>query len=89
MSIRFEINQLAYIAVSNRYIQPVTILRIDGKKYLVRLERSGEMWVDEGRLYATKEEAEKSLEKSKFTLKDPDLLSYIDKWKRYHERPEI
>ena len=88
MSTKFEINQLAYIAVSNRYIQPVTVLRIDGKKYLVRLERAGEVWVTENRLYTTREEAEASLSENRFTLEQPQMLSYIDKWKRYHERPD-
>ena len=88
MSTKFEINQLAYIAVSNRYIQPVTIIKRENEKYLVRLERAGEMWVTENRLYTTKEEAEMSLAENRFTLDQPQMLSYIDKWKRYHERPD-
>ena len=81
---KFKPSQLVYIVVSNRYIQPVTIQRQDDNKYLVKLERAGEMWVDESRLFANREAAEMSLQQ--FELEHPRLLSYIDKLKSRHER---
>ena len=76
----FYADQIAYITVSNQVVQPVTILRIANKMCLVRLERAGEMWVPESRLYARKKDAEKAV--SHFRLARPKVLTYIDKIRR-------
>ena len=88
MSNKFQIGQIYYMIATNRIVQPVTIIRIRENKCLVKLERSGEMWVTENRLFENKADAEKAISEKRFTLDQPQMLSYIDKLKRRHERPD-
>ena len=77
---RFKVAQTVYMIASNRIVQPVVVKKIDDDMYLVGFERSGETWVPEDRLYARKEEAERSLEA--VTFEQPKVITYIDKVRR-------
>ena len=55
----------AYIVESNRYVREVEIRRCSGGMFLVRFtDTGGGIQVKAHRLFATREEAEKSIEKA-------------------------
>ena len=64
---KFKVTQTVYMIASNRIVQPVIVKKIseDEKTYLVGFEMAGEMWINEGRLFANKEKAEAYLKQFK------------------------
>ena len=59
-----KVGDTAYIVESNRYVREVEIRRCSGGMFLVRFtDTGGGIQVKAHRLFATREEAEKSIEK--------------------------
>ena len=62
-----KVGDTAYIVESNRYVREVEIRRCSGEMFLVRFtDTGGGIQAKAHRLFATREEAEKSIEKRKF-----------------------
>ncbi len=60
-----KVGDTAYIVESNRYVREVEIRRCSGGMFLVRFtDTGGGIQVKAHRLFATREEAEKSIEKA-------------------------
>ncbi len=59
----FQNGSHAYIIESNRTIREVTVVRRSGDFYLVRFDSNGGIQLRGSRLYATQEEAERTLPK--------------------------
>ena len=60
-----KVGDAAYIVESNRYVREVEIRRCSGGMFLVRFtDTGGGIQVKAHRLFATTEEAEKSIEKA-------------------------
>ena len=60
-----KVGDTAYIVESNRYVREVEIHRCSGGMFLVRFtDTGGGIQVKAHRLFATREEAEKSIEKA-------------------------
>ena len=65
-----KVGDTAYIVESNRYVRKVEIRRCSGGMLLVRFtDTGGGIQVKAHRLFATREEAEKSIEKAPETKK--------------------
>lgn len=65
-----KVGDTAYIVESNRYVREVEIRRCSGGMFLVRFtDTGGGIQVKAHRLFATREEAEKSIEKAPETKK--------------------
>lgn len=65
MNKRFVVGDSAFIVESNRFIKEVKVLSTAGGLYLIQfLDTGGGIKVKEHRLFATKEEAERSIRKS-------------------------
>ena len=65
-----KVGDTAYIVESNRYVREVEIRRCSGGMLLVRFtDTGGGIQVKAHRLFATREEAEKSIEKAPETKK--------------------
>lgn len=66
MNKRFVVGDSAFIVESNRFIKEVKVLSTAGGLYLIQfLDTGGGIKVKEHRLFATKEEAERSIRKNK------------------------
>ena len=62
MAMRFKAGDKAFIVESNRWIREVEIRSTAGGMYLIKfLDSGGAIKVKESRLFATREDAEKSL----------------------------
>ena len=60
-----KVGDTAYIVESNRYVREVEIRRCSGGMFMVRFtDTGGGIQVKAHRLFATREEAEKSIEES-------------------------
>jgi hypothetical protein len=65
-----KVGDTAYIVESNRYVREVEIRRCSGGMFLVRFtDTGGGIQVKAHRLFATREEAEKSIEKALTMIK--------------------
>ena len=73
----FKTDQQVYMLASNRIVQPVTIKAILFGMCRVGFECSGDIWIPESRLYASKEEAEANL--PEYQPAYPNVRTYIYK----------
>ena len=65
-----KVGDTAYIVESNRFVREVEIRRCSGGMFLVRFtDTGGGIQVKAHRLFATREEAEKSIEKAPETMR--------------------
>lgn len=71
--VKMKAGDTAYIVESNRIVREVKIISCSGGMYLVRFEGGGGIRVREHRLFATEEEAKKSITglKDEFRKKTP------------------
>ena len=71
-----KVGDTAYIVESNRFVREVEIRRCSGGMFLVRFtDTGGGIQVKAHRLFATREEAEKSIEKAPETA----FLSFLSR----------
>lgn len=74
---KFKAGDKAYIVESNRWIREVEIRNVAGGMYLIRFpETGGGIKVKESRLFAMREEAEKSLTGNKLEPRKRNQYNY-------------
>lgn len=61
MQVKLEIGSSGYIIESNRIITNVTVIAKHGEFYVLRIPTGGAIKLRRGRIFITKEEAEKHL----------------------------
>ena len=58
---KYKVGDTVYLIESNRLIRECTVKKVSGNLYVVRFVNGGGIQVKEHRLFATQEEAERSL----------------------------
>ena len=78
MAMRFKPGDKAFIVESNRFIREVEIRSVAGGMYLIKFTDSGGgIKVKESRLFATREDADKSLRGNKPTPQKKTPYDYV------------